>query len=165
MGRNPRGIVINSTRYARLRDELHLARRDGYQFDPVAGESSGNDVFHGGAEPGNAAGQIQIGKELFNTSVGVFDPPRLAGQPAITGRMSNLGWGSCSSCHPEGLSDNVVWIFASGPRRTVPLHATFAPGNPAQQRALNWSAIFDQIEDFEGNIRNVSGGLGLFVQS
>ena len=79
--------------------------------------------------------------------------------------MSNNGWGSCGACHPNGLSDNVVWIFASGPRRTVPLHATFVHGDPTQQRALNWSAIFDEIADFEGNIRNVSGGLGMFVQA
>ena len=30
---------------------------------------------------------------------------------------------------------------------------------------MNWSAIFDEIADFEGNVRNVSGGLGLIVQS
>jgi uncharacterized protein (TIGR03437 family) len=45
------------------------------------------------------------------------------------------------------------------------LHSTFVPGDATQQRALNWSGIFDEVEDFEGNIRNVSGGLGLFVQA
>jgi cytochrome c peroxidase len=35
----------------------------------------------------------------------------------------------------------------------------------ATQRALNWSAIFDEAEDFELNIRNVSGGQGLIVLS
>jgi CxxC motif-containing protein (DUF1111 family) len=32
-------------------------------------------------------------------------------------------------------------------------------------RALNWSAIFDEEEDFEANIRNVSGGMGLIVNA
>ncbi len=164
VGRNPRGIVINSgdTRaYV-----MNYISRDVTIIDLTQAPEKVLATMTSTAvpQPGTPQDAIQIGKELFNTSVGVFDPPA-AGQPAVTGRMSNLGWGSCASCHPEGLSDNVVWIFASGPRRTVPLHATFAPGNTSQQRALNWSAIFDQVEDFEGNIRNVSGGLGLFVQA
>ena len=44
----------------------------------------------------------------FNTSVGEFDPPA-PGEPAIVGRMSAAGSGSCSACHsPFALSDNVV---------------------------------------------------------
>jgi uncharacterized protein (TIGR03437 family) len=163
-GRNPRGIVINSTDSRAY--VMNYISRDVTAIDLTQSPEKVLATMSSSAvpTPGTPQDTIQIGKELFNTSVGVFDPAT-SGGAAITGRMSNLGWGSCSSCHPEGLSDNVVWIFASGPRRTVPLHATFAPGNSAQQRALNWSAIFDQIEDFEGNIRNVSGGLGMFVQS
>jgi hypothetical protein len=79
--------------------------------------------------------------------------------------MSDNGWGSCASCHPFGLTDNVVWIFAAGPRRTIPQHTDFDLSDPLRrtQRALNWSAIFDEEEDFELNIRGVSGGLGLLV--
>jgi hypothetical protein len=55
------------------------------------------------------------------------------------------------------LTDGVVWQFAAGPRKSVPLNATFNPFNRAQQRLLNYSAIFDEVEDFEANIRNVSG--------
>jgi uncharacterized protein (TIGR03437 family) len=164
VGRNPRGIVINSTDTRAY--VMNYISRDVTAIDLTQSPEKVLATLTSTAVPqtGTLQDQIQIGKELFNTSVGIFDPPA-AGQAAITGRMSAAGWGSCSSCHPEGLSDNVVWIFASGPRRTVPLHATFAPGDTTQQRALNWSAIFDQIEDFEGNIRNVSGGLGMFVQS
>ncbi len=92
----------------------------------------------------------------------MFDPA-VAGQPAITGRMSNNGWGSCSSCHPFGHTDNVVWIFGAGPRRTIPQHVDFAGGDLNTIRGLNWSAIFDEEEDFEGNIRGTSGGQGLIV--
>jgi hypothetical protein len=114
--------------------------------------------------PGSLAAKIHIGKELYNTSIGVFDPAT-AGGPAIVGRMSAAGWGSCASCHPNGLSDNVVWIFATGPRRTIPQHTDFDQTDPARatQRALNWSAINDEEEDFELNIRNVSGGTGIIV--
>src|SRR5206468_8214139 len=36
-------------------------------------------------------------------------------------------------------------------------HSSFNPQNRSQQRLLNYSAIFDEVEDFEANIRNVSG--------
>src|SRR5262249_4012896 len=39
----------------------------------------------------------------------------------------------------------------------VPLNASFSPHKRTLQRILNYSAIFDEIEDFEANIRNVSG--------
>ena len=39
----------------------------------------------------------------------------------------------------------------------MPLNATFNPNNRPTQRVLNYSAIFDEVEDFEANIRNVSG--------
>jgi uncharacterized protein (TIGR03437 family) len=164
VGKNPRGIVINSSDTRAY--VMNYISRDVTVIDLTQSREQVLATLPSTAlpQPGTLQDKILIGKELFNTSVGVFDPPA-AGQPAVTGRMSNNGWASCAGCHPEGLSDNTVWIFASGPRRTVPLHATFAPGDPSQQRALNWSAIFDQIEDFEGNIRNVSGGLGIFVQS
>jgi hypothetical protein len=55
----------------------------------------------------------------------------------------------------------VVWIFASGPRRTLPLNGSFNPRDPRDAKILNHSAIFDELQDFELNIRNVSGGQGL----
>ena len=80
--------------------------------------------------------------------------------------MSSDAWQACSSCHPDGLSDGVIWQFASGPRKTIPLNGTFSAANPDDnQRVLNYSAIFDELEDFELNIRGVSGGQGLIVKS
>ena len=72
-------------------------------------------------------------------------------------RLSSEGWQNCASCHFEGLTDGVVWQFGAGPRKSVPLNATFNPHNRTEQRVLNYSAIFDEVEDFEANIRNVSG--------
>jgi mono/diheme cytochrome c family protein len=97
---------------------------------------------------------VQAGKELYNTSVGEFADS--------IGNMSSEGWQSCSACHPFGLSDNVVWIFAAGPRRTLSQHQDFAGG---VMRALNWSGIFDEQQDFELNIRGVSGGKGLLFSA
>ena len=46
----------------------------------------------------------------------------------------------------------------------MPLNGTFSLANPTgNQRVLNYSAVFDELEDFELNIRGVSGGQGLIV--
>ena len=122
--------------------------------------------------------QVLRGKELFNTSIGPAGTNENALAPA--GRMSDFGWGSCYGCHPRGLADGVTWMFGDGPRQTVSMESTtahpqtpsvnvnvnanFAPLMPAfHQRALNWSAVRDEIQDFELNIRNVSGGQGLIA--
>jgi YVTN family beta-propeller protein len=166
VGKNPRGIVINSTdTRAYVMNEVS---RDVTVIDLTRVPEQVSATLRSASlpTPGSSEDIVLIGKELYHTSVGEFDPPG-PGQPPIAGRMSSEGWGSCGSCHPFGLSDNVVWIFAAGPRRTVPQHTDFDQTDPQRlrQRALNWSAIFDEEEDFELNIRGVSGGLGLIVQA
>lgn len=81
-----------------------------------------------------------------------------------TGRWSTRGVNSCGSCHPDGLSDNLTWIFAAGPRQTTPMDGTFSKVN-GEQRALNWTAIFDEVHDFELNTRGTAGGVGALVRS
>jgi YVTN family beta-propeller protein len=77
------------------------------------------------------------------------------------GRWSKEGWSACSSCHPDGYSDNVTWSFATGPRQTISMDGSFSHGaGPQLQRVFNWTGIFDEIHDFERNTRGVSGGLG-----
>ncbi|MSP60682.1 MAG: hypothetical protein EXR72_10140 [Myxococcales bacterium] len=107
------------------------------------------------ATPVGAALEAHKGKKFFMTS---------------TGRWSNNGWGSCVACHPDGLSDNVTFVFATGPRQTVPLDSDYAKkidgtADVTDQRILNWTAIFDEVHDFENNTRNVSGGTGAIVST
>jgi hypothetical protein len=111
-----------------------------------------------------------IGKAVFESSTGV-DLPRLS-SPALSGvvrrfptRLSNEGWSSCFACHGFGRTDNVVWIFGTGPRRTSPLHWTFNPVDAGDIKALNHSGINNDVQDFENNIRDVSGGPGLIVDA
>jgi YVTN family beta-propeller protein len=105
---------------------------------------------------GTVAERVTVGAEVFFSSRGHFDRP--AGTTVSTSeRLSADGWQNCASCHFNGLSDGVVWQFGSGPRKSVNLAGTFNPNNRNQQKVLNYSAIFDEIEDFELNIRNVSG--------
>ena len=161
-GKNPRGIVINSN--DRTAYVMNYVSRDVTVIDLTGTVERVTATLKAAnlPTPGTVEDRIHIGKELYHSSIGEFDPIA-PGQPAITGRLSNNGWGSCSSCHPLGHTDNVVWIFGAGPRRTIPQHVDFANGDLNSIRALNWSAIFDEEEDFENNIRGTSGGQGLLV--
>jgi DNA-binding beta-propeller fold protein YncE len=100
--------------------------------------------------PGSQEEQLQVGAEMFFSSRGVFNGGKV-------NRLSSEGWQNCASCHFAGLTDGTVWIFGAGPRKSVPLNGSFSPHNPDDQRVLNYSAIFDEVQDFEANIRNVSG--------
>src|SRR5204863_7911019 len=42
------------------------------------------------------------------------------------GAKGGEGWSSCGSCHPDGLTDNMTWIFASGPRQTTSQDGSFS---------------------------------------
>src|SRR5439155_7333145 len=99
---------------------------------------------------GTQAEKILLGKRLFNTGTARWS---LKGQ----------GWGACQSCHVDGLTDNVSWYFPRGPRQSTSLDGSFASKDPTDQRVFNWTAIFDEIADFELNTRGVSGGVGAIV--
>lgn len=82
------------------------------------------------------------GKELFQT----------ARQP-----LGSVKWISCSSCHPDGLSDGRVWQNPEGHRRTPNLFGL------AHTHPLHWSADRDEVQDFEYTIRGkLMRGRGLF---
>lgn len=148
-GKAPRGIAINST------------GTRAYVFNFISRSVSTVDISNptapqivrtarASALPTTLAeAQALRGAELFYTGRG----PQ--------GRMSAESWGGCIACHPNGRSDNVTWMFAAGPRQTVHLDGMFNKSDPADQRILNWSAIFDEGSDFELNTRGVFGGRGL----
>lgn len=155
--KNPRGIVINN---ADTRAYVYnFISKDVSVVDLTASpEAETTRILSADLPaPGSDAAKFLAGNELFHTSRGEFDE-------GVSERMSNEGWQACSSCHPDGLSDGVVWAFASGPRKSIPLNGMFSLANPTgNQRVLNYSAVFDELEDFELNIRGVSGGQGLIV--
>jgi hypothetical protein len=111
------------------------------------------------------------GKQLFNSALGPEGALDNSKKPA--GRLSDFGWGTCYSCHPQALTDSVTWMFPDGPRQAISMESTFPFGQAvilpneapdivaSHQRALNWSAIRDEVQDFTRNVRAVSGGGGL----
>jgi YVTN family beta-propeller protein len=179
--KNPRGLVINSTDTRAY--VMNLITRDVTVVD-----ISGNDPKNYKAlarilstalpTPGSIAEIVRRGHQLFNTAIGPEGTGSDVDQKNATrpaGRMSDFGWGSCYGCHPNGLTDSVTWMFGDGPRQAISMESTFehpqdtthlnAFGGPLlpgfKQRVLNWSAVRDECQDFELNIRNVSGGQGL----
>lgn len=159
VGQHPRGLAINSRD-----DRAYVANeisRDITVVDLTRDTAMATVRATELPARGTDEARILLGKALFNTSRGV-NIPELGPDFVMGDRMSSEGWSSCYACHPHGLTDGVVWIFGAGPRFTLPMHSTFAPKDPNDQKILNHSAIFDEVQDFENNIRGTSGGVGLF---
>lgn len=89
---------------------------------------------------------ILRGAQLFNDSA---DP-----------RLSRDGYIACAHCHLDGLDDHRVWDFTDrgeGLRNTVDLSGRIGEGHGP----IHWSGNFDELEDFENDIRDAFGGTGL----
>lgn len=71
---------------------------------------------------------------------------------------------SCAACHNDGGQDGRVWDFTQfgeGLRNTITLRGH---GGTAQG-PLHWTGNFDEVQDFEGQIRNFALGMGLMSDS
>jgi hypothetical protein len=114
-----------------------------------------SDAFTGRSEPlqrlrlvdGEPMDPVLLrGRILFNDS---FDP-RLAGDSYI----------ACASCHLDGEADLQTWDFSDrgeGLRNTIAL-----VGRAGMEHGpVHWSANFDEIQDFEHDLRGPFGGRGL----
>lgn len=72
-------------------------------------------------------------------------------------RMSTDAYISCGSCHPDGGEDGRTWDFTQrgeGLRNTLPIFGMPADG------PFHWSANFDELQDFENDIRLHQHGSG-----
>lgn len=74
-------------------------------------------------------------------------------------RMSAEGYISCATCHVDGGQDGRTFDFTNrgeGFRNTTDLRGRSGTGHGF----VHWSGNFDEIQDFEGDIRNSFGGTG-----
>lgn len=122
--------------------------------------------------PGTEKHRNILGKLAFYTALGTpdtfdtnndgeFDIELRDIEPlAFRGKASDNAWSGCASCHEDGHSDNVTWIFPTGPRQTIPLEGTFANSDTDDQRILNWNGVRGSVTDFNNNSRGVQGGVG-----
>jgi YVTN family beta-propeller protein len=91
------------------------------------------------------AANVLIGKQFF------YD--------ARDTRLARDRYMSCASCHNDGGHDGRVWDLSSlgeGLRNTISLR-----GRAGAQGFKHWSNNFDEVQDFEGQIRTLAGGTGL----
>ncbi|MBT8084456.1 MAG: putative Ig domain-containing protein [Woeseia sp.] len=91
--------------------------------------------------------QTLLGKQLF------YD--------ARDTRLARDRYLSCASCHNEGGQDGRTWDFTGfgeGVRNTISLR-----GGGASEGRLHWTDNFDEVQDFEGQIRALAGGTGLMA--
>ncbi len=88
---------------------------------------------------------VLVGKQLF------YD--------ARDTRLARDSYMSCATCHNDGGHDGRTWDLTAqgeGLRNTISLL-----GRAAGHGALHWSGNFDELQDFEGQIRALAGGSGL----
>ena len=151
LGKAPRGVAINSNgRHAYVFNFVSRTVTDVLITDPLAPVIKRTVSASRQPLPNSHDAFSQLGAEMF------------FGGRGPDSRLSSEAWGACVVCHPQGRSDNVTWMFDAGPRQTIPLDGTFAHTFEfLDQRILNWSAVRDEVHDFELNTRNVSGGRGL----
>ena len=80
-------------------------------------------------------------------------------------RLARDNYLSCATCHNDGGHDGRVWDltgFGEGLRNTINLRGR---AGSQGQGFLHWSGNFDEVQDFEGQIRNLSGGTGLMANT
>ena len=154
---NPTGVVVDSA-HGRAYVNCWITRRLAVVD---LGAQTMTQTFEASPAPANAAEQsIQRGKRFYFTGRGRWSAN------IANGAKGGEGWSSCGSCHPDGLTDNVTWVFGSGPRQTTSQDGSFSHGaGPQKMRIFNWTGIFDEHHDFERNTRDVSGGLGAITSA
>jgi len=90
--------------------------------------------------------ELLLGARLFDDSA---DP-----------RLSRDGYIACAHCHLDGLDDHRTWDFTDrgeGLRNTIDLSGRMGEGHGP----IHWSGNFDELEDFENDLRGAFRGTGL----
>jgi len=79
-------------------------------------------------------------------------------------KMGTDGYVSCASCHIDGSQDGRIWDFTDrgeGLRNTISLIGRAGTGHGR----VHWSANFDEIQDFENDIRSHFKGQGFMTDA
>jgi YVTN family beta-propeller protein len=79
-------------------------------------------------------------------------------------RLARDSYLSCASCHNDGGQDGRTWDmtgFGEGLRNTINLRGRAGNG----QGLMHWSGNFDEVQDFEAQIRNFASGTGLMTDA
>lgn len=77
-------------------------------------------------------------------------------------KLNEAGYMSCASCHLDGSHDGRTYDFSSlgeGFRNTTDLRGRAGTGHGR----LHWTGNFDEIQDFEGQLRDLGSASGLMA--
>jgi YVTN family beta-propeller protein len=152
VGRAPRGLLL--TPNGRLYVQNFMSRNVGvYDVNGILNATSNvaskiTDVAAVSSEPLSA--QVFQGKQIFYN--------------ADDRRMNRDKYISCATCHQDGGHDGRVMDFTDrgeGLRNTTVLNGRRGTG----QGRVHWSANFDEIQDFEHDMRNAFGGTGFMTDA
>ena len=176
-GNMPTGVVMSSdSKRAYVNNELNMSVT---ALDLVNNAVLARDMPS--SEPPKIDSQEHrnlVGKLVFFTALGVPESMDKDGNKVFDvalrdinplehrGKASDNAWSSCASCHEDGHSDNVTWIFETGPRQTIPLEGMFTHKTKEfldrldDQRILNWSGVRGSNTDFNANSIGIQGGTG-----
>lgn len=151
VGKAPHGLLID---HARQRLIVHnFMSRDVSVFD-IAGILDTTSLDHTplATIPTVASESLThtvlLGKQLF------YDGRDI--------RLTRDSYMSCASCHDDGGQDGRVWDFTGsgeGLRNTISLQGR--QGTSGHHGRAHWSGNFDEIHDFENQIRKLNDGTGL----
>jgi mono/diheme cytochrome c family protein len=147
-GRAPQGLTV-STDGLKLYVSNFMDRSVGvYDLDPLLNHGVSDLPLLAtlnAVSTEKLTAQVLQGKQLF------YD--------AKDTRLARDSYMSCAACHNDGGQDGRVWDLTGmgeGLRNTISLR-----GRAGAQGFLHWSNNFDEVQDFEGQIRNLAGGTGL----
>ena len=152
VGRAPQGVAVSNDgkklyvsnfmeRTVSVRDLAPLLEQGVYDLPPLATLSA--------VATEKLAPAVLLGKQHF------YD--------ARDTRLARDRYMSCASCHNDGGHDGRVWDLTSlgeGLRNTIALR-----GRAGAQGFQHWSNNFDEVQDFEGQIRALAGGTGLMADA
>lgn len=147
VGSAPQGLALNPKGVLYVHNFLSRSVVSYDVADILALGSGVADLLHqvSTVQSDKLSPTVLLGKRLFYH----------AGDP----RMSRDGYMSCASCHLDGDQDGRVWDFTDrgeGLRNTISLL-----GKAGEKHGrLHWSANFDEVQDFEHDIRGAFGGEG-----
>jgi len=125
-------------------------------------------VFDISGMTGFTTGQATVLATITTVATEKLTASVLAGKrlfyDAGTRRMNSDGYISCASCHFDGGHDGRVWDFSDrgeGFRRTTDLRGRSGVGHGP----VHWTGNFDEIHDFEHDIRGPFAGSGFMNDS
>jgi YVTN family beta-propeller protein len=148
VGRAPQGLVVSPDRktlYVHNFMDRSVSVHDLRPLTEQATASAPLLATMGSVGAERLAANVLLGKQHFYDA---RDP-----------RLARDRYMSCASCHNDGGHDGRVWDLTAqgeGLRNTISLR-----GRANAQGRLHWSNNFDEVQDFEGQIRALAGGSGL----